>query len=164
VAVAFHDRLDCSRVGFFKLCRHHEQFALSWPQRERLLHIMREAGVLWLQLTDGEPLIGKLFPGVYELAYELGMMISISSNGSRLSNRKILHLLTARRPYRLTLSVYGATTESYDGLTRRRGSFAAFTKGLAAAYEARASDQPQPDRRTAQRSRDRSDDRPGREL
>ncbi|MGH2776718.1 MAG: radical SAM protein [Actinomycetota bacterium] len=109
---------------------------LSWPQRERLLHVMREAGVLWLQLTGGEPLIDKLFAEVYALAYELGMMISISSNGSRLSNRKILDLLTARRPYRLTLSVYGATAESYDGLTRRRGSFAAFTKGLAAAHEA----------------------------
>jgi uncharacterized Fe-S cluster-containing radical SAM superfamily protein len=109
---------------------------LSWPERERLLHIMREAGVLWLQLTGGEPLIDKLFAEVYELAYELGMMISISSNGSRLSNTKILDLLTRRRPYRLTLSVYGATVESYDGLTRRRGSFAAFTKGLAAAHEA----------------------------
>lgn len=88
---------------------------------------MCDAGVLWLQLTGGEPLIDKFFPQVYELAYELGMMISISSNGSRLSSRKILELLTARRPYRLTLSVYGATAESYDGLTRRRGSFAAFT-------------------------------------
>lgn len=26
---------------------------LSWPDRERLLHIMRDAGVLWLQLTGG---------------------------------------------------------------------------------------------------------------
>jgi MoaA/NifB/PqqE/SkfB family radical SAM enzyme len=109
---------------------------LSWPERERLLRIMREAGVLWLQLTGGEPLIDKLFPEVYELAYQLGMMINISSNGSRLPSRKILELLTTRRPYRLTLSVYGATAESYDGLTRRRGSFAAFTKGLAAARDA----------------------------
>ncbi|MGH3833556.1 MAG: hypothetical protein ACRDRS_24495, partial [Pseudonocardiaceae bacterium] len=28
---------------------------LTWPDRERLLHIMRDAGVLWLQLTGGEP-------------------------------------------------------------------------------------------------------------
>lgn len=42
---------------------------------------MCDAGVLWLQLTGGEPLIDKFFPQVYELAYELGMMISISSNG-----------------------------------------------------------------------------------
>ncbi|WP_237703142.1 radical SAM protein [Candidatus Protofrankia datiscae] len=109
---------------------------LSWPERERLLHIMRDAGVLWLQLTGGEPMIDKSFVQVYELAYELGMMLSISSNGSRLSNARILDLLTSRPPYRLTLSVYGATADSYDGLTRRRGSFAAFTRGLAAAHEA----------------------------
>ncbi len=77
-----------------------------------------------------------MFTEVYSLAYELGMMISISSNGSRLSNPKILQLLTSRLPYRLTVSVYGATAESYDGLTRRRGSFAKFERGLAAAHEA----------------------------
>ncbi|HZD14669.1 MAG TPA: radical SAM protein [Pseudonocardiaceae bacterium] len=109
---------------------------LSWPDRQRLLHILRDAGVLWLQLTGGEPLIDTLFTEVYCLAYELGMMISISSNGSRLSNPGILELLTRRRPYRLTLSVYGATAASYDGLTRRRGSFAKFERGLAAAHEA----------------------------
>ena len=109
---------------------------LSWPDRGRLLHILRDAGVLWLQLTGGEPLIDTLFTEVYGLAYELGMMISISSNGSRLSNRKILQMLTSRRPYRLTLSVYGATVASYNGLTRRRGSFAKFERGLAAAVEA----------------------------
>jgi MoaA/NifB/PqqE/SkfB family radical SAM enzyme len=109
---------------------------LSWPDRERLLHLLCDAGVLWLQLTGGEPLIDKLFTEVYSLAYELGMMISISSNGSRLSNPRILQLLTSRRPYRLTLSVYGASAASYDGLTRRRGSFAKFERGLAAAHEA----------------------------
>ncbi|MGH8896886.1 MAG: radical SAM protein [Egibacteraceae bacterium] len=109
---------------------------LAWPDRERLLHVIRDAGVLWLQLTGGEPLIDKLFTEVYGLAYELGMMISISSNGSRLYRPQILDLLTTRRPYRVTLSVYGATAQSYDALTRRPGSFKAFTKGLAAAHEA----------------------------
>lgn len=109
---------------------------LSWPNRERLLHIMSDAGVLWLQLTGGEPLIDRLFPEVYGLAHDLGMMLSVSSNGSRLHHPKILDLLTTRRPYRLTISVYGATAESYDGLTRRRGSFKAFSKGLAAAHDA----------------------------
>ena len=109
---------------------------LSWPDRERLLRIMRDAGVLWLQLTGGEPLIDNLFGDVYALAYEFGMMLSISSNGSRLHNPAILDLLTSWRPYRVTLSVYGATAESYDGLTRRRGAFAKFERGLTAAHEA----------------------------
>jgi hypothetical protein len=114
-----------------------KQFSgLAWPERDKLLHIMRDAGVLWLQLTGGEPLIDKLFPQVYSLAWDLGMMIGISSNGSRLHNSGTLDLLTTRRPYRLTLSVYGATEDSYDGLTRRRGSFRKFERGLAAGIEA----------------------------
>ena len=110
---------------------------LSWPDRERLMHIMRDAGVLWLQLTGGEPMIDRLFPDVYGLAYELGMMLTILSNGSRLSNPKILDLLTSRHPHRITLSVYGASAESYDGLTRRKGAFRMFEKGLYAGHEAR---------------------------
>lgn len=109
---------------------------MSWPQRQKLLHIMREAGVLWLQMTGGEPLIDKGFPDSYALAWDLGMMIQISSNGSRLSDPRVLELLTTRRPYRITVSVYGATEASYDATTQRRGSFAKFIKGLEAAIEA----------------------------
>lgn len=46
-----------------------KQFAgLSWPERERLLHAIRDSGVVWLQLTGGEPMIDKLFPETYRLA------------------------------------------------------------------------------------------------
>ena len=114
-----------------------KQFAgLDWPGRERLLNVMADAGVLWLQLTGGEPLIDPLFAETHARAFDLGMMIQISSNGSRLDQPRTLELLTARPPYRLTLSIYGATEESYDAMTRRRGSFKRFMRGLAAAHEA----------------------------
>jgi MoaA/NifB/PqqE/SkfB family radical SAM enzyme len=109
---------------------------MDWPERERLLDVMAEAGVLWLQLTGGEPLIDPLFEQTHTYAYDLGMMIQISSNGSRLSSVKTLDILNQRRPYRLTLSIYGATEASYDGMTRRRGAFRRFMRGLAAAHEA----------------------------
>lgn len=66
----------------------------------------------------------------------MSMVLTILSNGSRLSNPKVLDLLTSRRPHRITLSVYGASTESYDGLTRRKGAFKMFTKSLHAGHEA----------------------------
>ncbi|WP_433189759.1 radical SAM protein [Actinoallomurus sp. CA-150999] len=109
---------------------------LEWPDRERLLYILRDAGVLWLQLTGGEPMIDRLFREVYQRAYELGMMLTLLSNGSRLFNPKVLDLLTTCRPHRITLSVYGATEESYDGLTRRKGAYRLFMKGLHAGHEA----------------------------
>lgn len=64
------------------------------------------------------------------------MMIEIFTNGSRLSNPVMLDLFTACRPHRITLSVYGATEESYDGLTQRWGTYKAFTHGLDTAHEA----------------------------
>ncbi|WP_328766913.1 radical SAM protein [Streptomyces sp. NBC_00286] len=109
---------------------------LSWEHKAQLLEIMRDAGVLWLQITGGEPLIDRHFPAVYAHAHDLGMMVAISSNGSQLAKPLILDCLTERRPYRITLSVYGATAETYDGFTRNRGAFDRFTRGLAAAREA----------------------------
>lgn len=114
-----------------------KEFAgLDWPDRERLLETMRDAGVLWLQLTGGEPMIDPQFAATYTRAYDLGMMIEVLTNGSRLWNPLMLDLLTSRPPHRMTLSIYGATEDSYDGLTQRRGSYKAFMKGLAAAHEA----------------------------
>ncbi|MDL4819098.1 radical SAM protein [Actinomadura opuntiae] len=109
---------------------------MSWENREKTLRVLRDAGVLWLQLTGGEPLIDRFFPEVYRLAYDLGMMLSILSNGSRLHIPSIIELLAERRPHQITVSVYGATAESYEGLTRRRGAFKSFINGVHAALEA----------------------------
>jgi MoaA/NifB/PqqE/SkfB family radical SAM enzyme len=109
---------------------------LDWPAREQVLGVMRDAGVLWLEITGGEPTIDPLFADTYSRAFGLGMMIEVLTNGSRLHNPAILDLLVSRPPHRVTLSVYGATEESYDGLTQRRGSYRAFMKGLNAAREA----------------------------
>jgi organic radical activating enzyme len=114
-----------------------KEFAgLDWPAREKILDSMRAAGVLWLQLTGGEPTIDRLFPDTYARAFDLGMMIEVLTNGSRLSNSAILELLTSCPPHRVTLSVYSATEESYDGLTQRRGAWKSFMRGLTAAHEA----------------------------
>ncbi len=123
---------DCEHcyLGLKKLA------GLAWPEREQLLETIRDAGVLWLQLTGGEPMIDRLFGAVYTKAYELGMMIEILTNGSRLADRRMLDLLTANRPSRVIVSVYGASEESYDGVTRRKGAFKTFIRALSAAREA----------------------------
>lgn len=109
---------------------------LEWSDRAKLLRIMHDAGVVFIQLTGGEPMIDRLFIETYERAYALGMMISVSSNGSRLHEPRVLDLLERCPPYSITLSVYGATAESYDKLTRRKGAFARFIKGLEAGVAA----------------------------
>ncbi len=106
---------------------------LGWPERERLLEAIRDAGCPVAPThrwgADG----GSAFAAVHTKAHELGMMVEILTNGSRLANPKILDLLTTYRPSKMSLSVYGATAETYDGITRRPGSFRKFMRGLTAA-------------------------------
>ncbi|MEV6711973.1 radical SAM protein [Lentzea sp. NPDC051208] len=108
---------------------------LDWPEREQMLHTVRDSGALWFQITGGEPTVDKLFPQVYTTAWDFGMMITLSTNGSVLHARPILDLLTKRRPYRITVSVYGASASVYDEVTQRPGSHELFTKGIKAAHE-----------------------------
>ncbi|MBO1413508.1 radical SAM protein [Streptomyces sp. FH025] len=104
--------------------------------KQQLLLMLRDAGVLWLQVTGGEALIDPHFAASCQLAYELGMMIEVLTNGTRLSNPAVLEALATSRPYRVTVSLYGATAETYDSFTRRRGAYKRVTRGLSAGIEA----------------------------
>ncbi|MEV5509065.1 radical SAM protein [Streptomyces orinoci] len=115
---------------------HKRHEGLAWPTREKLLHILRDAGIVWIELGGGECTIDRHFPETYALAYDLGMMVEILTNGSTLARPRMLDLLTTRRPYRITMSVYGATEATWDTFTNRRGSFRAFMRGLHAAHDA----------------------------
>ncbi|KAF5991736.1 radical SAM protein [Streptomyces sp. WAC00263] len=109
------------------------------PLDEKLqcLEVMAEAGVLWLQITGGEPTIDKDFMRSYRRAFELGMMITVSTNGSLLWRENLLHLFDECPPYRVTVSMYGATKASYDELTQRDGAWDLFVQGMNAARRAR---------------------------
>ncbi|MET9347075.1 radical SAM protein [Streptomyces termitum] len=109
---------------------------LPWPDKVRLLCLLRDAGVLWLQFTGGEPLIDRDFVDAYTLAHRSGMLIEILTNGSRLHRPEIIGLLRDLPPHKVTVSLYGATPDSFDSLTRRPGAFKLVEKGLSAAHEA----------------------------
>ncbi|MEV7771941.1 radical SAM protein [Kitasatospora sp. NPDC086791] len=109
---------------------------LDGKGKRRVLLTLRDAGILWLRITGGEALIDPHFAVSCRLAHDLGMMIEVLTNGTRLSAPDILAALNAGRPYRVIVSLYGATAGTYDSFTRRRGAFKRVTAGLAAGIEA----------------------------
>lgn len=113
------------------------QSGMPWEDKRRCLDIMAEAGVLFLQVTGGEPTIDKDFMRAYRYAWELGMMITVSTNGSLLWRENLLRLFRECPPYRVTVSMYGATKASYDALTQRTGAWDQFVQGMNAARHAR---------------------------
>ncbi|MGW7542229.1 radical SAM protein [Streptomyces sp. NPDC054770] len=109
---------------------------LPWKEKQELISMLSDAGVLWLQITGGEPTIDKDFVAAYRQAYRAGMMIEILTNGSRLHRPEIIELFGDMPPHKVKVSLYGATSESFDSLTRKRGAFNLLFKGLDAAKAA----------------------------
>lgn len=83
----------------------------------------RDAGMVFLLLTGGEPLARKDFPEIYEGLKSLGLVISINTNGYFL-DAEIADLFRRNPPSRLNVSLYGASDETY----KRVCGMAAFTK------------------------------------
>lgn len=82
---------------------------------EQWLDIAREArdmGMVFALLTGGEPLLRKDFFQIYRGMKELGLMVSINSNGSLLHG-EILEQLLLDPPTRINISLYGGCPETY---------------------------------------------------
>ncbi|MET8831017.1 radical SAM protein [Streptomyces sp. NPDC004610] len=109
---------------------------LPIAEKHRLLAMVRDTGVLWFQFTGGEPTIDPDFLESYRTAFSMGMMLEILTNGSRLDHPPTLDVLTELPPHKITVSLYGATAETFEALTRTRGAYKRVLRGLKAAKSA----------------------------
>ncbi|MDD6012349.1 MAG: radical SAM protein [Oscillospiraceae bacterium] len=73
----------------------------------------RAAGMVFLLLTGGEPLLRKDFAEIYEGLKSLGLVISVNTNGYFLDG-EIAELFRRNPPSRLNISLYGADNETYE--------------------------------------------------
>lgn len=99
---------------------------------EELLALAREAvdmGAVWCLLTGGEPFLRKDFEDIYLGLKRLGLLVSVFTNACLVTSREV-ELLRKYPPRDLEVTVYGATRETYEAVTRRPGSWDAFNRGL----------------------------------
>lgn len=75
----------------------------------------KKAGVVFLLLTGGEPLIREDFPYIYTELKKMGFLITVNTNGSLLSGG-IAELFSANPPSKINVSLYGADEEVYNEL------------------------------------------------
>lgn len=88
---------------------------LTAAQWLKLAREARDAGMVFALLTGGEPLLRKDFFSIYQGMKELGLMISINSNGSLLQG-EILERLLQDPPNRINISLYGGCGETYRNM------------------------------------------------
>lgn len=84
---------------------------------------------LWLVLTGGEPLLREDFIDIYVHAKEKGFLIVIFSNGT-LITEKIVRCFRKLPPYLIELTTYGFTKDTYERVTRVKGSYEMYKQGL----------------------------------
>lgn len=92
------------------------------------LEIARQAkdmGTLEISLTGGEPFVHPEFWKIYSELNRMGFLITILSNGSLIDDGAIEKFREYGMPYRMKLTVYGASNETY---LRTCGSVDGFTK------------------------------------
>ena len=75
----------------------------------------RDQGMIFVLLTGGEPLVRKDFFEIYKGMKELGLLISINSNGSMLQG-EILERFLEDPPFRFNISLYGGSNETYKNM------------------------------------------------
>ncbi len=86
-------------------------------------------GSLWCLITGGEPLLRDDFGEIYMLLKKKGFLISVFTNACLINDEHIA-LFKSFPPRHIEISVYGITLETYERVTRRPGSYAAFRRGL----------------------------------
>ena len=88
---------------------------LTLEDWRRIAREARDAGMLYLLLTGGEPLLWPDFWTLYDELIDMGFLISINTNGSLIDEEAIAHF-RRKPPLRINITLYGASDETYRNL------------------------------------------------
>lgn len=133
-----------SRCNFrCKMCYiHTEAQERCYAEREltaqQWLDIGREAvdaGMIYLLLTGGEPLLRPDFLEIYTGLIQMGLRISINTNGSLITPR-IVECFKKHPPERVNVSLYGMSEETYARLCGNAGGYEKALRGIRMLKEA----------------------------
>jgi radical SAM protein with 4Fe4S-binding SPASM domain len=108
---------------------------LSTREVTTLLDEMAASGTLHLTLTGGDPMMRPDFPEIYRHAKLLGMRVTVFCDGVLVTDR-IIELFRELPPATVEVSIYGASAETYEAVTRVPGSFPKFMAGMRRLLEA----------------------------
>ena len=99
--------------------KNRERTAAQWIE---LAEQCQKAGMLHLLLTGGEPFLRPDFREIYEACRNLGLMVSLNSNASLITDDTVAWL-AENRPTRMNLTLYGASPETYGALCSNPDAF-----------------------------------------
>ncbi len=120
--------MDC-KMCYIRLSRQEQEALAPLADAERWLKLAQEAkdaGMLYLLLTGGEPFLHPQIRQIMEGLHQMGLLISVNSNGTMIDEDTVAWLKHSP-PVRLNISLYGASNETYARLC---GNPAGFTQTI----------------------------------
>ncbi|MCX6559339.1 MAG: radical SAM protein, partial [Candidatus Aminicenantes bacterium] len=102
---------------------------ISAPVFDRIAEQAAALGALWVLLTGGEPLLRDDFEEIYLGLKRRGFLITVFTNACLVTDQHV-RLFKAYPPRDIEVTIYGADEETYERVTRTKGSFRAFRRGL----------------------------------
>lgn len=102
---------------------------LSTSEVKHVLDQLMASGSMFLTLTGGEALVRRDFWDIADYAKSQGFGLRIFSNGS-LITREVSHRIKQLFPIAVEISLYGATAQTHDSITRVSGSYARTLQGI----------------------------------
>lgn len=102
---------------------------LSFNEIKEIIDGAVSMGALWCLITGGEPLLRKDFFDIYLYAKKKGLLIGVFTNATLITSEHV-RLFHDFPPRAIEITVYGVTRDTYERVTRKKGSFDAFMAGL----------------------------------
>ncbi len=106
-----------------------DQKELSLAEIQDLFDQAADTGTLWMLLTGGEPLLRPDFKQIYLYAKRKGMLVSLFTNGTLITDQ-IADFLAEWRPYAIEVTLYGRSQAVYERVTGVAGSHARCLAGI----------------------------------
>ncbi|MFH1504490.1 MAG: radical SAM protein [Candidatus Omnitrophota bacterium] len=102
---------------------------LNTEQIKLIIDKIYKLGVIWLCFTGGDPLERNDFLEIYEYAKDKGFLITIFTTGYSLTEQAADYL-AKRPPFAIEITINGVTKNTYENITRVKGSYKKAMAGL----------------------------------
>lgn len=129
--------MDC-KMCYVRMSRSAQEAIAPLKSAEQWLTLAqaaKDAGLLYLLITGGEPFLHPQFREILEGLHKMGFLITINSNGTMI-DESVVAWLKNTPPVRINISLYGASNETYARLCGNPAGFTQTTNAIRLLREA----------------------------
>lgn len=120
IELTYRCNLRC--LHCYCMCNNEYNKEMSYVEICKIIDQLANAGSLYLFITGGEPLLRYDFPEIYKYIKKKGILVTVFTNGTLMSNY-LIHLFLDYPPFNIDLTLYGASQKTYEAITCVKGSF-----------------------------------------